>query len=208
MFQFILNLLHRRAGRFLREGGRVAPEKIAAEAVTMAVGNCGKIHTDPKWREYIAYDKMPEAEQDRALNEILCTTLVTVYAGLDETIPFLPGDRRDFWRQVRDAFYPSFQKWQQESNIPNRGEWKKLFEFRLKEYENSQKETYDQFRDQIAGLHSENDRCATVRALTLMAQGMTNISQGRRLPTDKEATQFLHKHLSYLVKENWRRFGW
>ena len=208
MFQFFLNLLHRRAGRILREGGRIAPEEIAAEVVTMAVGNCGKIHNNKKWREYIAYDKMPEAEQDRVLNEILCTTLVTVFAGLDETLPFIPGDRRDFWRQVRDNFYPAFQKWQQESNIPNRGEWKKLFDFRLKEYEEAQKETYDHLRDQLSQISSDNDRYATVRGTTMTVLGMTNISQGRRLPTDKEATQFLQKHINYLVKENWKRFGW
>lgn len=208
MLHSILTLLHRRAGKILRQGGRISPEKVADEAVTMAVGNCEKIYTDPQWRGFVGLDKMSEAGQDFVLNEVLCAALVAVYAGLDEIIPFLPGDRREFWRQVRDGFYPTFQKWQCESGISNINEWKKLFDLRLKEYEEGQKETYGMFRDKLARLRTDDDRHATVRVMTIAALCISHIARGKDLPSDSGAVRCLQQHLDYLAKENWRRFGW
>lgn len=210
MLQFIFNFFHRRTGKILREGGRMAPEKIAAEAVTMATAGGWKIHIDPQWRKLINYDQLPEAEQDRVLNEVVGAALVTVYAGLDETVPFLPGDRRDFWRGVRDAFYPSYQGWQKQNGIPDSAirDWKKLFDLRHEEYQQAQTDTYEKFREDLGNLRTDDDRHATVRVMTIAAMTMAHVSRSQRSPNDLLAVRCLQKHLGYLARENWRRFGW
>jgi hypothetical protein len=192
----------------LREGERIAPEKVAREAVTMAIAGCGKITEDPEWRRLNGLDKISIDDQDFIFNEVLCATLMTVYAGLDETVPYLPGDRRDFWRQVAAAFYPTYQKWQIENGVKNSNEWKKFFDLRLAEYEEGQKDTYQVFRDQLSKMPSEDDRHATVRAITISAICMSHICRGKKTPKDEENIRCLQKHLGRLVKDNWRRFGW
>ncbi len=210
MWQFILNFFHRRAGKFLREGGKIVPEKVAVEAVTMATAGGWKIHIDPEWRELIGYDKMPQAEQDRVLNEVISSALVTVYAGLDETVPCLPGDRREFWRGVRDAFYQAYQSWQKENGIPDQAirDWQQLFDLRYEEYLQAQSDTYEKFHLDLAALRSDDDRHATVRTMTIAAMTMLHVNRSQKFPNDLKSVRCLQKHLGYLVRENWRRFGW
>ncbi|MFH1252771.1 MAG: hypothetical protein V1664_00335 [Candidatus Uhrbacteria bacterium] len=210
LLNWFLLFLHRRAGAKLRAAGRMAPEKIADEAVTMASAGGWKIHIDPEWRRLIGYEKLPTTEQDRIFNEVICTALITVYAGLDETIPHLPGERRDFWRSVRNAFYPAYQRWQKNNGIVDQAihDWKKLFDLRFEEYHQAQPDTYEKFRDELPRLRSDDDRQATVRVMTLAAMTMLHVNRGQKFPNDLLSVRCLQKHLGYLAKENWRRFGW
>ena len=208
MFQSISTFLHRRTGRRLRLTERIAPEEVAGEAVNLAISVVGKILVDPEWKKYVDPLGEKNAEEARIFQELVGACLLMVYTSLDETIPFLPGERRVFWRQVRDAFFPTYLKQLSEDPNDNQTHWQKFFDFLLGEYDYAQKETYNNFRSKLSLLRTDEDRQASIRVMSLSALCMSRVANGQATADDTASVRCLQKHFDFLGKENWRRFGW
>ena len=165
----------------------IAPDDRARFLVEDAVEHAFKFFQDKTFRKEIKFDEMEQIEQDRVFNELEVTFVGFLYLLIENTLDYLPAERKDYWHSVKSSVFPRFINWFKELGIEDEHiqTWEKLNDLRLDEYRLGLKETEKIWRSEI-GKHNEDEKLQdeTILLGAIVISAMLHIRRGQSSPTD------------------------
>jgi hypothetical protein len=210
MLDNLIQWFRRLLGKWLRKKGALQPAHQSEELAAIAAGRAGVIHNHPRWKEIMRYDGEGQTREDFVLNELIAYTVIFTLLEISERLPYIPGERRTFWREVRDGLFDGLISWLRGIGVDEEHAaiWRRLLEMRYEEYLELMKE-HEAEIDRRAEQSGADSRDAIRRLIaTVSAGAMMHIKQGEHHDTDVEATRLIQEQFADLHNTLVPRVGW
>ncbi|MBI3259424.1 MAG: hypothetical protein HYZ54_08140 [Ignavibacteriae bacterium] len=172
-----MNIVTRFLKRKFRKHGVIQPEDEAEELIVAATASAFDMFTDKTFRRLIDFSKKDELEQNRIFNELTVTAIALLTMCLEDDLPRMPTERREFWRQVYEKLEPQFHGWLARLEIPKPflDLWKEVLKMRLDEFKENEDETRDVWVEELRQSKNEALNQATVRIGTITVSAMMHL---------------------------------
>lgn len=169
-----------------------------------------KMWKDPVFRELAGYDGKDDGEQDRIFNEVLVTTIIYAKAFLEDNLPYIREDRREFWRAVEKSIPTQFYVFLGRIGIPSEQVmmWEKVYEQRRCEYLSDAAETRHAWAKEL--IESNNDILdyAGVRLGTISISAMLHIRRSKPEGDKDPLINYFRARLAMLENKLFAATGW
>jgi len=186
----------------------IPPDDRARFLVEDAVSSAFRFFQDRAFRKEIDFNKMEQIEQDRVFNELEITFLGFLYLLIENTLDYLPDERKDYWNSVKGLIFPRFINWFRELGTKDRHikTWEKLIDLRLDEYSRGLQETRDIWKEAM----KDDRRGASKRLVdetvilgSVVISGMVHIRRGKS-SADDPLKKMLGSFMGLMAHE-WRK---
>lgn len=190
-------------------GKFIQPEQEGRFLVKVVSGSAYQVFLDESFRELVDFKRQNEEEQNRIFNELTVTGLGLLLLLIDDKLPSIKDERKNFWKEVRDKIPELFTAWLESLGIAKTYVeiWTKLIDLRMDEYLKDRGITRNAWAEELLKENDEEMNDAAVRVETMTVSSLLHITRGKAKPRSP-----LHFHmrtwLSALDHKLRKRVGW
>lgn len=143
-------------------------EETAAEMADEAVRAAARAFDDKKFRALADRKDMTEKYEAMLWNELLAMAMCTAMYATEESIQYLPGEKREYWRAVREALPEALWDVLRSAGITdeNLAGWKTFLAMRADSIRIGQEEVCEMYCTKLRGLRVP-DREMNVRVMAI-----------------------------------------
>lgn len=155
---------------------QLSMEEMAEAMIEDAAKSAMKCFKDEKFQKIAQWEKGTEQRDAMVWNELLATAVCTVMFVVDESIQYVPGDKREYWRAVQEALKPAFWSLLKLAGITeeNLAGWQQFLAMRQEVATMGQEEVAAAYGKRFSRL-STPDREMTVRVTALVTACHLNL---------------------------------
>src|SRR3989344_2572201 len=162
-------------------GKFIQPEQEGRFLVKIVSGSAYQVFLDESFRELADFKRQNEEEQNRIFNELVVTGLGLLLLLIDDKLPNIKDERKNFWKEVRDKVPELFTEWLESLGIAKTyvGIWAKLIDLRMDEYLKDKGMTRNVWAEELFKENDEEMNDAAVRVETMTVSSLLHITRGK-----------------------------